>query len=378
MFCEKCGREIPEDSLYCNYCGVIVPPEQRELDWEEAARLRERLEGQGRPGSAAKGGGRKDAYDPGCVTPGAAKKKCGVCGRELPASALEPLCALCTMRRKQEEEAQADQRAQEERQRAIAAGEQDRYDISDEYDWRTLEREPSSAWQAAKREKGGRKPQKKIAAGIAVAAGLFFLCVIMPNIIQEAENAYYQRTSDVVSVPAEEAFPEVDWEAEEPVEAIGYEDFLSDGYAPPWELPGAWTVVHDGESFDAWVLPMAQWTLENCLPLLSDTYADPFISEDVWWYTDGVRNRVNGRALYIDETGETVTVPFDMVLLLSGDEPGGPGYVLCFQADGQLLFDDLDAVDQEGRVTEEGLDMFEGCEVGDYPFDGAKPMDFSR
>lgn len=41
MFCEKCGREIPEDSIYCAYCGIRLPPEGKASDWEEEARLRE-------------------------------------------------------------------------------------------------------------------------------------------------------------------------------------------------------------------------------------------------------------------------------------------------------------------------------------------------
>ncbi len=102
MFCEKCGREIPEDSIYCAYCGIKLSPEAKASDWEEAARLRELQEAYQDKKAGKKAAVVCNAYhESDCIRPGAPKKKCLDCGKELPASTIGGYCALCETHRNQ-------------------------------------------------------------------------------------------------------------------------------------------------------------------------------------------------------------------------------------------------------------------------------------
>ena len=112
MFCSKCGREIRDDSVFCSYCGECVEEEPREA---------------GEPCG--------DEEEAPCVRPGAPKKRCSECGKELPSSTISDLCAMCTIRRRNRE-------IEEERERRDAEPpNRDRYDISDEFDQSVFERD---------------------------------------------------------------------------------------------------------------------------------------------------------------------------------------------------------------------------------------------
>lgn len=162
MFCEKCGREIPEDSIYCAYCGIRLPPAGKASDWEEAARLRELQEaGQGKK-TEKKAAARNGYQGADCIRPGAPKKKCLDCGRELPASTIGEYCALCETRRNREAEERAEAAENRRLQQEEAKGLRDRYDVSDEFDWEVFQQNKSNAPEKPARENPGRSPKKSL------------------------------------------------------------------------------------------------------------------------------------------------------------------------------------------------------------------------
>ena len=163
MFCEKCGREIPEDSIYCAYCGVKLPPEEKASDWEEAARLRELQEAyEDKKTGKPIYGSRNISHGADCIRPGAPKKKCRDCGRELPASTIGEYCALCETRRNREAEAQAEAAENRRLQQEEAKGLRDRYDVSDEFDWQVFQRNQSNDPRKPAPENPGRSPKKSL------------------------------------------------------------------------------------------------------------------------------------------------------------------------------------------------------------------------
>lgn len=377
MFCEKCGREIPEDSEYCAYCGVKLSPAQKEPDWEEAARLREAAEERLRSGGEARSSGRD--YDPGCVTPGAPRKQCARCGRDLPSSTIGEYCALCTMRRSQEEDKRIQRAEEADYEREKAQNKRDRYDISDQFDWRaygtqTPKAPPSgnsSGWSKGKRptkkaDANGKRYRRSVWMIVAV---ILVLTVFLPKakLFMEGFITGIIEENTSGSKSAESALPDE-------TEAFMY---LTDWEDPEWVTANWGPPSEDMAAFETWVRPMADWVLDNVLPQLSEPYTNLYLEEGtIAWYTDGIKNRIKGQTLCIDEDGTKVLLPFDMVVVLVGDEPDGSGYVLCLQINSETLFDSLDAVDADGLITQNGEDFFDGA-AGTYPFDDPPPKDLS-
>lgn len=376
MFCEKCGREIAEDSIYCAYCGLELPHQEEELDWEEAARLREAAER--RAGSIMPRRVSSKQYHPGCVAPGAPKKKCPGCGKELPSSTVSDFCALCTMRREHEEEKRAERAAEEQYEREVAAGKRDRYDISDEFDWRALQgdppsqppaapSQPASGWNAEKKTvpvEGKRKKKTPWGLGIVILVCFAFLPRLF-GAIEDAASGINHYGTMAERAPVEEA---------QDVMADSSAPFFSGDETPDWAVWKEWgEPSNDQETFDVWVRPMVEWALESFMPDLNMPREYFYLEDDsLEWYVDGVQNRVTGSAYCFDEEGEGVVVPFDIVVVVEGDEPDGSGYVLGFAVDGETLFDDVNLVDSDGLVTEEGTELF-GRPAGGYPYEDTPP-----
>ncbi len=162
MFCEKCGREIPEDSIYCAYCGIQLPSEVKASDWEETARLRELQEVYQDKKAGKKGSSTFDvSYGSDCIRPGAPKKNCLDCGKELPASTIGEYCALCETRRNREAEAQAEAAENRRLQQEEAKGLRDRYDMSDEFDWQVFQQNQPVSQNNLARQKSPSQGSKK-------------------------------------------------------------------------------------------------------------------------------------------------------------------------------------------------------------------------
>lgn len=378
MFCENCGREIPEDSSYCAYCGITLPSAPRELDWEEAARLREAAEAaESQPQAEAAVHSVTGGYAPECVTPGAPRKQCARCGRSLPASTIGEYCALCTMRQSQEEDKRLQQAAEEKYEREAAREKRDRYHAADQLDWRAYENQTAAApktpsgWFHEKRSRKAAAGGKRF--GCAGCLPVFIFVLLIPLLPQAAacmEGFITGLSEKTIAVSQRES----DFQEEEDAES--FEEFLY------WE-DSEWTsrdwgpARQDMETFTAWVRPLAIWMLESSLPDLSESYMPLFLEDDsVEWYTDGIKNRVKGNIMCLDAQGVKVALPFDTVIVVTGDEPEGLGYGLCLEINSEILFDALEAVDDRGLVTELGEIIFEGPR-GAYPYEGARPRDLS-
>lgn len=109
MFCKECGVEFRDERKVCGYCGAARPSiDEWELDWEDAARLREERDVQTAQAVVTPAPRFGDADS--CVRPGDPRQKCADCGKELPASAMSNVCALCSIRRNDREAALERQR----------------------------------------------------------------------------------------------------------------------------------------------------------------------------------------------------------------------------------------------------------------------------
>ena len=184
MFCEKCGREIPEDSIYCAYCGIKLSPEAKASDWEEAARLRELQEAYQDKKAGKKAAVVCNAYhESDCIRPGAPKKKCLDCGKELPASTIGGYCALCETRRNREAEERAEAAENKRLQQEEAKGLRDRYDVSDEFDWRVFQQNKPNSQKQKKSRENGKKPKGNWKKALLLTIGILIGVRILISVI---------------------------------------------------------------------------------------------------------------------------------------------------------------------------------------------------
>lgn len=358
MFCEKCGREIPEDSAFCAYCGVAIPQEAQEEDWEAAARRREARLPSVNPGVTGKYRSPRRASTrhsvPGCVVPGAPKKKCAVCERELPASTVGDYCALCEMRRSRQQEAQERKAAEARFAREVAEGKRDRYDVSDEFDWDTLKSAPAASrapktggWNADEEPKKKRKKRGWLAAVIVFVVVLGLLPNVLGILYGVVEHFTDGWGSSIGS-----AIPEP----------------MSDAPDYPMESETENVSLESGE-YEEWIEPMLNWTLNNYMPYTSENLIYRGLDrESVYWWTDGVINYVSGLGTAENDDGDETFFSYSTAFVMLGNVPGESGYVLQIEINGETLFDDTETVDSEGRITQAGGGAYDQ-EVGEYPFD---------
>ena len=115
MQCKYCSKQIVDDSIYCSYCG-------REVELEREEDLHKQAD---------------------CIIPGAPKKHCAVCGKSLPNSTVSDVCALCTIKQRNQERAEH----LNDPPKQTSYQPKDRYDISDEFDNSVFEQNKNSYYR---------------------------------------------------------------------------------------------------------------------------------------------------------------------------------------------------------------------------------------
>lgn len=187
MVCKKCMRQIADDSVFCSYCGVPVEVQ-------------------------------KEIEDDDCIKPHMPKKHCTSCNKELPGSAIAPLCAMCTIRQRNRE--LEERRKNDDKSYAL----RDRYDTSDEFDQSVFEQNKSNYYRGDRfaqartaRDSGfghaavmaslEPSPQKKNKVLIIVVVAV--LCIfLIPLIFSFAGSQVYSgtKTAEKVESFMDEAF----------------------------------------------------------------------------------------------------------------------------------------------------------------------------
>lgn len=343
MFCSKCGREIRDDSVFCSYCGECVEEEPREA---------------GEPCG--------DEEEAPCVRPGAPKKRCSECGKELPSSTISDLCAMCTIRRRNRE-------IEEERERRDAEPpNRDRYDISDEFDQSVFERDRANYFRGEEpgyrsQERPSRstytgkpagalggadpKPANRgcLIAAIVVIVVVFVLPILAVFIFSFAADS--QSSVDAAIAPVSEASPiDGDWWPDDE------SDWQADDESEPGFDDGA-NVISTGsrdELFDQFIVSAAESTLYAMIPAYYEADSVAFHHDREQLTGDGAFITTYGTA---DLTlgGRTKTDRFEVVLAMS------PSYYhpLYLAVNGEPVFDIRDTVDRDGYVTAEGAQFYE-------------------
>lgn len=345
MFCSKCGREIRDDSVFCSYCGDRVEEEPQEA---------------GEPC-----GGEAEAP---CIRPGAPKKRCSECGKELPGSTISDLCAMCTIRQRNREiEAERERRDSEPSNR-------DRYDISDEFDQSVFERDranyfhgedpgsrtqerPSRSAYAGRPEGalGGaeRRPANRgcLIAAIVVILVVFVLPILSVLIFSFAADSGSSMDA-ALEVPAEASPADGDWWLDDE-NGSGWQ---ADGESEP-VLDDSANVISTGsldELFDQFIVSAAENTLYAMVPAYYEADSVAFHHDREQLAGDGALITTCGTA-DLTVGGRTKTDRFEVVLAMS------PSYYhpLYLAVNGEPVFDIRDTVDRDGNVTADGAAFYE-------------------
>lgn len=337
MFCEKCGMEDRSGGgAFCAYCGARLPEE--EPDWEVAARRREAQGG----GEAApeKQGQEQRQYGDSCVHPGASRKRCSECGKELPASMLEDVCTMCTVRRRNREELKQGREADH------PSAQKDRYDRSDEFDKSIfkgqhyyqepiLERVTTELYTrfnqarqknpALQRAGTGANGAKK---GCLIAAIIVAALFILPSAIGLIGSVAYS----VISSNEE-----------------GVQEIIDIPAIPADEYIGAGTL---DQLYNGMIVPSAILRLREQGITVSEEEIEA-------WHLDGAYCMVE------------IAWKEPLRVILVFDDITMEGYLVYLEADEEILFNYTWAISREGLLTEEG-EVGGGLEEGLYP---ARAMD---
>lgn len=346
MFCRKCGREIPEDSRYCCYCGIK------------------------RPDQAPKAAEPQPAVpDDDCIRPGMPKKHCFDCGKELPGSYIDDVCAICTIRRRNQEIEQERERKDE------SSANRDRYDISDEFDQSVFQGEQYYHEETARRFVHGKKyqssseldkPSRKsplIGCLLTVVIVMIFFSLLplgLSVVLSYAqENERFQ--SEAASSPAPEEIA-TDWAESQPEEL----DLSWDNSQPDPDTEYIDPLSSFQLFFDEVLQPIT-------IAVLQQNYGwveAALFADDV--YTDGVYIYLPGTVAG-DESSVLEEESFLLCIMVS-DSAFMP---LMLSVGDETLFDVRDQVGTDGNLTEFGEliseDMGGDMQAGDPIFPDDSP-----
>lgn len=378
MFCKTCGKTIEEDSRFCAYCGThLEDGAPEDLDWEEADRRREAIESMaGALANAAVKKAKSGQWSQAdhCVRPGAPRKICKDCGKELPSSAIDNICAMCTIR-------QRNRALEQERDRGDkAAQNRDRYDISDEFDQSVFQgtvyfsgEEPAeepeyrrtkrlekqaktlsdtTGWQ----EKG--KAKSKGTKIIVWAIVLFIAFRIFPAffsfgqvMIEQVEELF--GTSMTISTSSQEDAPKPDVKSEEETKVEDqkkavYEQFI-EPYIPAY-LDVGWTDQYPEGSLD------------------------DFTSGVQFYEIDGIYHHVGGTGIFLKDSTKEVEIDpigFSITFIILDVDGSIDVNVAKVEIGDVFSFDVTPYLDENGLINEYGAEESEGqFQVGDAYYAG--------
>lgn len=374
MFCAKCGREIRDDSVYCSYCGVRIPDAEDEPQRPDSSdtSLQEQAP---------------------CIQPGAPKKKCLDCGRELPSSSVNDICALCTIRRRNRE--LDEERARRDREEDLREARRDRYDISDEYDFSVFSQdqahyyhgdEPQGGGKPARRFRlpqrpkrqfprhpSGEAPKKRgIGCVVWVVLAMVVLSTVLPALIGVGVSVWNSMISASVSPASPE--PEFPMELEAPVD----EGIASLAEESEPVLPEEWEESPAGEDWSWGPLPEADWANAPSLPGEAATQQelltyflfpelDYRLTEAIELFY-GASQPGNYEMMEITVSAQEAQITLEG--LLSHDEVGWlpfraqfysypSGIYDCYlDINGSIYYDDNYLLNLDGTVTAEGAQFY--------------------
>ena len=332
MQCKYCSKQIVDDSIYCSYCG-------REVELEREEDLHKQAD---------------------CIIPGAPKKHCAVCGKSLPNSTVSDMCALCTIKQRNQERAEH----LNDPPKQTSYQPKDRYDISDEFDNSVFEQNKNSYYRGEEefsleeeysrpkkrsfKQSFPHDPAKKSKKGCAAPAVVIIIIVIVGlNLVLDVAGgilgAFFDR---IPEIPAqEEAIASVPAEAE-----ASYEENIQD--------------IYDLSEFEPDAQEISQIMIGDYFTDAVDMVEYDFDTESQL-YTEGAYVYYSGRIAYEQDgvshddyfvTGFVVSETYYYPLYLE------IGYEVCY--------DYRNEVDSNGCVTWEGaynLNLTEGDPILDEP-----------
>ncbi len=350
MFCAKCGREIRDDSVYCSYCGVRIPDVPEE--------------------AALSSGAEHHQPDTPCVQPGAPKKKCLDCGKELPSSTVSDICALCTIRRRNRE--LDEERERRDREEDLREERRDRYDISDEFDFSVFSQdqahyfrgeETEDSQKRAKkaktsrhsRSKGFNEPPKKRRTGclIAIIVAVVLITTALPALFGVGIALFnsFSQPEWEVHIPAQEEAPVLAQE-DEAESILPEEDWETMIPATPGDA------VSQQELLDWFLIPELHYQLSNALEIL---YGQS--NYEVWGpeiLPQEAQITMAGSLTLYDENGSVLELPYQIQVYPFSSMV----FTSYVELDGAVLYDDSALLSLDGTATSEGAQIF-GTEEGE-------------
>lgn len=348
MFCQRCWREIPGDSAFCAYCGIPIPPGMRDLDWEEAQRLQEQAAAT-KPGGALekRAATYTNAQGDNCVVPGAQRKQCLRCHKEMPSSAIEDYCAICTMRREQEEAKRGDAvREQLPRYPEVKPPERS--------EWQK-EARAGADWDNTPRKTAGAKQTKRVVVILLIIFA--FIVFVLPAVSAIFGNLMFRVGNVIDSVGT----PEAEVQAAD-VEAYDeqYADLEEEAYVEiPWEVYDWIEKDSSNADFQEVLLPLLPQTLSEGMEIMTELVTEfELDGEMLEWYSNGPVNRVKGVAICrVDDIEEPLQ--FDLIATVCNDSEGP--YLICFGLDitGIDIIDQTWGLNSDGIINQDGEEYWE-------------------